>query len=71
MEKYVNSISVEWIRKEFSKALFLGFGRFGENGDWSKVKTSYDYSDKAFSNEMFSKNGHLYFYDMLVVIHHL
>ena len=71
MEMYINNISVEWVKKELSKALILGFSRFGGSGDWSKYKTSYDYSDKMFLNDIFSKYGYLHFNDLLAVIYHL
>ncbi len=71
MEKYINLISNESIRNELSKALILGFPRYGWSGDWSKFKTNYEYSNKAFLNKMFSKYGYLHFYDLLVVISHL
>lgn len=71
MEIYINLISEEKIRNELSKALILGFSRYGGGGDWSKFKTKYEYSDKAFLNKMFSKYGYLHFYDLLVVISHL
>lgn len=71
MEKYINDISVEWIKKELTIALFLGFSRFGGNADWSKYKTNYEYHDKNFLNEMFSKYGYLHFNDLLNVVCHL
>ena len=55
----------------FDNPLFLGFDKFGGRGDWSEFKTNYEYSDKMFLNEMFSKYGYLHFYDLLVVIYHL
>ena len=70
-EGYINNIKVEYVKTKLSKVLFLGFNKFGGRGDWSKFKTNYDYSDKVFLNEMFSKYGHLNFYDLLVVIYHL
>lgn len=71
LEKHINNISGEYVKIELSRALFLGFDKFGGHGDWSKYKTNYEYADKVFLNEMFSKYGYLHFYDLLVVIHHL
>lgn len=71
MEKYINNIPIEYIKYELSKALFLGFSRYGGIGDWSNLKTIYTYSDKVFLNDIFSKYGNLHFYDLLVVIDHL
>ncbi len=71
MEKYINAIPFEFVKNELTKALILAFGRFGGAGDWSKCKTNYAYSDKAFLNEIFSKYGYLHFYDLLSVINHL
>lgn len=71
LERYINNIQVEYVKTELSRALFLGFDKFGGRGDWSEFKTNYEYSDKVFLNEMFSKYGHLHFYDLLVVIYHL
>ena len=44
------------MKQEFSKCLYLSFGRFCK---WnpSKVKTKYDYKDKKFLNEQLSKYG--------------
>lgn len=71
MEEYINTIQVEWVKYELTKALVLGFGGFQVNGDWSKFNTGYDYNDKMFLNEIFSKYGYLHFYDLLDVINHL
>lgn len=71
LEKYINNIPIKYVKDELSKALFLGFSKFNGNGDWSKYKTNYDYSDKAFLNDIFSKYGYLHFWDLLVVIHQL
>ena len=71
LEKYINNIKVKYVKTELSRALFLGFDKFGGRGDWSEFKTNYEYSDKVFLNEMFSKYGYLHFYDLLVVIYHL
>lgn len=70
LERYINNIKVEYVKTEFSRSLFLGFDKFGGQGDWSEFKTNYEYSDKMFLNEMFSKYGYLHFYDLLVVIYH-
>ena len=70
LEKHINIINVEYVKTELSRALFLGSDRFGDRGDY-KFKTNYDYSDKVFLNEIFSKYGHLHFYDLLVVMYHL
>ena len=71
LENHINNIGVEYVKVELSRALILGFDRFGAPGDWNKFKTNYDYLDKMFLNEIFSKYGHLHFYDLLIVIYHL
>ena len=71
MEKYINDVPVNFVKNKLTKALILGFGRFGGSGDWSKYKTNYTYSDKVFLNEIFSKYGYIHFYDLLAVINHL
>ena len=71
LEKYINNIKVEYVKTELSRALFLGFDKLGALGDWSKLETNYEYADKVFLNEVFSKYGHLHFYDLLEAIYHL
>ena len=71
MERYINNISVEWVKNDLSKALFLGFSRFTRVIDRSKCITSYNYLDKAFLNDIFSKYGYLHFNDLLIVINYL
>lgn len=56
IESKIEKIEVEYVKQEFSKCLYLSFGRFCK---WnpSKVKTKYDYKDKKFLNEQLSKYG--------------
>ncbi len=56
LEKYIEQIPEEWIRKELEKSLFFCPSRYSH---WNvdKVKTEYSYKDKCFLNKQICKYG--------------
>ena len=64
IEKKVNNINEEYVRMQLYKSLMLSVTRFYK-GDWSKIKTTYKYSDKQFLNDQFTKYGKYYIEELL------
>lgn len=56
LEKYINKISVEWVKRKFEKCLFLAATK-RDRWNVNEVKTNYNYKDKEFINEQIIKYG--------------
>lgn len=66
LDTKVNDIDNPIIKNELSQIMLFGNPRSGSFGnDWSHLKTSYSYEDKAFINSYFSKYGYLHLETML------
>lgn len=70
IEKKVNNINEEYVRMQLYKSLMLSVTRFYK-GDWSKIKTTYKYSDKQFLNDQFTKYGKYYIEELLETIYQM
>lgn len=70
IEKKVNNINEEYVRMQLYKSLMLSVTRYYKV-DWSKIKTTYKYSDKQFLNEQFTKYGKYYIEELLETIYQM
>lgn len=70
IERKVNNINEEYVQRQLYKSLMLSVTRFYK-GDWSKIKTTYRYSDKQFLNEQFTKYGKYHIEELLETIYQM
>lgn len=70
IERKVNNINEEYVQRQLYKSLMLSVTRFYK-GDWSKIKTTYKYSDKQFLNDQFTKYGKYYIEELLETIYQM
>jgi hypothetical protein len=70
LEKYIEEISIEWVRTELKKSLFLAATRHDR---WSvdKVEAKYSYKDISFINMQICKYGAEHLKDVLHTVYML
>lgn len=70
IEQKVELINVEYVRLQLYQSLMLSVTRYCY-GDWSKLRTSYFFSDKQFLNKQFSKYGKYFVGKLLETVYQL
>lgn len=70
IENKIVSIKDGKAKKRLSKMLFLSLGKFHMR-DWNDIPTKFEYADKMFLNEVWSKYGSNHFENMINIIYQL